>query len=254
MKRIGTLLFLLCGMFVSVQAQTAEEIVSNYLENIGGEEALRGITTMKMSAKVDAQGMVLPVTVITQKDGKSRTSFELQGNEIVQQAFDGETGWGINFMTQKAEPMETEDVENLKREMQDYPDPFIDYEKKGYSIELLGKETIEGVECFKLNLTKNPMLVNGEEVENVVTYYFDVDNFVPIVSEQIIMSGEMKGKISQTIYSDYQEVEGMYFPFYIENKVKGMDGGQPITFEKIELNLTFEDSIFMMPEETETKE
>ena len=148
------MLFLLCGLFVAAQAQTAEEIVSNYLENIGGEDALRGITSMKMSAKVDAQGMVLPLTIISQKDGKSRVSFELQGNEMVQMAFDGEVAWGINFLTQKPEPMETEDVENMKRELEDYPNDFVDYQKKGHKIELLGKETIEGVECFKINITK----------------------------------------------------------------------------------------------------
>ena len=252
MKKIATLVLLLIGTQVITTAQTAEEIVKTYIENIGGEEALRNIKTVRMSAKVDAQGMTLPITMINTAEGKSRMSFEFQGKEMVQQAFDGETSWGVNFMTQKAEKSDAEDTENIKRESGDFPEPFLDYKKKGYSVELLGKETIEGAECFKVKFTKKPLLVDGVDVENVQYYYFDTENYVPIVSEQEIKSGEMKGNISQTIFSDYQEVEGVYFPFSINQKLKDGQGGQPVTIEKIEMNIEVDDAIFAFPETEET--
>ena len=37
------------------------------------------------------------------------------------------------------------------------------------------EETKEGVECYKLKMTKKTQLVDGEEIENVVYYYIDKD-------------------------------------------------------------------------------
>mgnify|MGYP000426680581 FL=1 len=49
-------------------------------------------------------------------------------------------------------------------------------------------------------------------------------------------------------FSDYQEVDGMYFPFSLTQGVKD-GGGQPITMDKIELNPTVDPSAFKFPEE-----
>lgn len=250
MKKIATLVLFLIGTQIYTNAQTAEEIIKTYIENIGGEEALRKIKNVKMTAKVDAQGMTLPIEMINMADGRTIMKFEFQGKEMIQQAFDGETSWGVNFMTQKAEKSDAEDTENVKRESKDFPDPFLDYEKKGYKIELVGKDTVEGAECFKIKFIKKPLLVDGKDVENVQYYYFDTENYVPIVTETEIRTGQMKGSISQTIFSDYQEVEGVYFPFSINSKLKGGQG-QPVTIEKVEVNVEIDDSIFKFPETAE---
>lgn len=247
MKKIATFVLFLIGTQIVSTAQTAEEIVKTYIENIGGEEALRNIKNVKMTAKVDAQGMTLPLEMINTSEGKMIVSFEFQGKKMIQQAFDGETSWGVNFMTQKAEKADAEQTENIKREAGDFPEAFLDYEKKGYQIELIGKETMEGVECFKVKFTKKPLLADGEEVENVTYYYFDTENYIPILTESEIKSGQMKGAISQTVFSDYQEVEGVYFAFSINSRLK--DGqGQPVTIEKIEINVDIDDSMFKFPE------
>lgn len=254
MKKIATLVLFIIGTQVLVNAQTAEEIVKTYIENIGGEEALKKIKSVKMTAKVNAQGMELPITMINMADGKMLMKFELQGQEVVQQAFDGETAWGVNFMTQKAEKSDAEDTENIKREAGDFPEPFLDYVAKGYKVEALGKETVEGVECFKVKLIKKPQVIDGKEVENVTFYYFDTENYVPIVTETEIKSGQMKGSFSQTVFSDYQEVEGVYFAFSIDQKLKGQDKGQPVAIEEIEINPEIDESIFKFPVTEEAAE
>ena len=52
----------------------------------------------------------------------------------------------------------------MKLESKDFPDAFFNYKEKGYTIELLGKEDLEGTETFKIKLTKTPMTVDGEKV------------------------------------------------------------------------------------------
>ena len=241
------LLFIFTASLLQLRAQTAEDIVDKYVAAIGGKDAWTKVKGIRIKAKVDAQGMTLPLDIINMSDGRNYTSFELQGKVVVQSAFDGETAWGVNFMTMKAEKHDNETTENIKREAKDFPNSFSGYKEKGYKIKLMGKEMAEGVNCYKIKLTKKTQLVDGKEEENIVYYYFDVENFVPIMEETTINSGEAKGQISQTVYSDYQEVGGLYFPYSIMSRLK--DGaGQSVVIQSIELNPTVEDKLFKFSE------
>ena len=244
MKRLALIVACITLLIITSQAQTAEEIINKYLENTGGLDNWKKLTGTKTYAKVNAQGMELPLQIISLKNGKTLMKFELQGKEIIQQAFDGNTSWGQNFMTMKAEKSDNETTENIKREANDFPYPFVDYASKGYSLELLGNETVEGTVCHKIKLTKKPLLIDGKEEENVVFYYFDVENAVPILTETEVKSGPAKGMISQTILSDYQEVNGLFFAFSITSKAKGEARGQTVNITKVELNPNVDEAIF----------
>ncbi|MEO0573008.1 MAG: outer membrane lipoprotein-sorting protein [Bacteroidota bacterium] len=232
----------------SVQAQTADEILENYFENTGGIDAWKSLEGMKMTAKVNQQGMEIPLEIYQLKDGRQMTKISLQGKAFYQGVFDGETLWGTNFQSMKAEKSDAEATANFKLDINDFPDSFIDYKEKGYTVELLGKETIDGAETFKIKLIKEPKMVDGNQQDDISFYFFDVDNFVPIAVQSEITSGPFKGQTGQTTMSDYQEVDGMYFPFSMTQGVK--DGqGQPFTIETIELNPQVDDAEFSFPEE-----
>lgn len=239
-------LFILGIMLLSLglHAQTVDEIINNYLENTGGVANWAKLNSVKLEGKVAVQGMDLPIEMMQTKEGKMYMKFQLQGQEIVQQAFDGNEAWGINFMTMKPEISDAETSENMKRNLGDFPDPFLNYKEKGFKAELLGKETVDGTETFKVKLTKKPLVVDGKEVENLVYYFFDTENFVPIMVEQEVKYGPAKGITSQTIYSDYQEVDGLYFPFAITEKAKGTTQSQAINITKVTTNPVVDDAAF----------
>lgn len=246
MKRITLLLaFSLICIFVS--AQSADEIIEKYFENTGGKDAWNNITGLKFNASVNTPIGEIPLVMYNGKDGSSFIKITLQGNEITQLAFDGEIAWGMNMMSMQAEKQNSENTENLKRASKEFPDPFLNYKEKGFAIELLGNETIEGTECFKIKLTKAPNLVDGVETENVLYYYFDNENFVPILVESEIKSGPAKGNISQTFFSNYQEVNGIYFSFSFTQGLKGQQG-QAITIKSIEINPEIDKSTLTYPE------
>ena len=249
--KLRLILVSLIAFFViqTTSAQTVDEIISNYFENTGGIDNWKALKGIKMTASVNQGGMDIPITMIQLADGRRYMKFE--GKEITQGVFDGDVVWGTNFMTMEPEKSDSETTENTKRESGDFPDPFLNMKENGYSAELLGKETIEGTECFKVKLTKKPQLVDGQEVDNINYYYFDSENFVPIVMEAEIKSGQMKGKTRLTTFSDYQEVDGLYFPFAIGDGIKDM-GTQVINITAIELNPEVDDSIFKFPESAET--
>ncbi|MCA0959226.1 outer membrane lipoprotein-sorting protein [Muricauda ruestringensis] len=243
-----TIALIAFALTMPLQAQTADEILENYFENTGGLDAWKSIEGMKMTAKVNQGGMEIPLEIYNLKDGRQMTKITFQGNTIKQGVFDGETLWSHNFMTMKAEKSDAESTSNFKLNTNDFPDSFIDYKEKGYTVELLGKETIDGAETFKIKLVKEPVTIDGNQEEDISYYFFDVDNFVPIAIHSEIKSGPAKGQISEITMSDYQEVDGMYFAFSMAQGVK--DGqSQPITIDAIELNPTIDDAEFAFPEE-----
>lgn len=246
-KILGALLFFCIAL--TANAQTAEEIVETYIENIGGLEAWSKIESMKVTGIGRQQGVDYPFVATMMKDGRTLIDVDLQGTSFIVEAFDGENAWSMNFQTQKAEAADSESSLNYKNEAKDQiPDPFVNYENKGYKVELVGTETIEGTEVFKVKLIKNPVLVDGKEEENVVIYYFDTENFVPIASENVVKSGPGKGMTAQTIISDYQEVDGLYLPFTVIEKFNGQVALEML-YKTVEFNSEIDQSIFTMPKE-----
>ena len=246
--RLLSLALLLC-FTLTATAQTAEEIVETYIENIGGQDAWSKIESMKVTGVGLQQGVEYPFVATFMKDGRVVIDVNLQGSSFIVEAFDGENAWSMNFQTRKAEAFDSESSQNYKSEAKDnIPDAFFGYKTKGYKVELLGKESFDGTECFKVKLIKTPLLVDGKEEENVEIYYFDTENFVPIASESVIQSGPAKGATAQTLISDYQEVDGLYLAFSTINKFNGQVGLE-MRIKTVEFNTEVDDSIFMMPEE-----
>ena len=251
MKRLIFIAVCTTLIITTSKAQTAEEIINTYLEKTGGLDNWKKLTGIKTYSKINSQGREIPYQTIRLKNGKMLTKSEMQGKEIIQQAFDGNASWGHNSMTMKAEKNDNETTENIKRETGDFPNPFVDYASKGYSLELLGNEIVEGTLCYKIKLTKKPLLIDGKEEENVVFYYFDIENVVPIVIETKVKSGSSKGMIYQTSLSDYQEVNGLFFAFSSTRKAKGRAEGQTVNITRIEFDPQIDESIFKFVESEE---
>jgi len=252
LNRLFVLVTLICSY--TINAQTVDEIIDNYFENTGGVENWEKIEGVKMSAKVNQGGMEIPIEIVQLKSGKMMTTINFQGQSIKQGVFDGEVLWSTNFMTQKAEKSDEEATNMVKNEMNQFPDPFLNYKEKGFTVELVGTETVDGSETFKIKLTTTPNIIEGKEVPSIAYYFFDNENFVPIQVHEEITVGPGKGMVSEIKLSDYQEAGDIYMPFSMTQGVKGQPGA-PITMDSIEINPTVDDNEFAFPEsEPETEE
>jgi len=255
MKKITLVLVTILSIvaFSDTFAQTAEEIVSNYIENIGGQEEWSKIESMRATGMGRQQGVDYPFTFITLKDGKTLINVDLQGREFTVEAFHGETQWAMNFQTLKPEASDSETSLNYKNGAKDnMPDAFMNYKKKGYEVELLGEEDFDGTACYKIQLTKTPMLIDGKEEDNIEIYYFDKDNFVPIAMESVVMSGPGKGSKSTVLFTDYQEKNGLYMPYSVITQFNGQNVFEMV-MKDVEFNVEVDESIFEMPEEAESE-
>ena len=241
--KLAVILFVFSATGATVFAQNADEIISKYIKTIGGADKLNTVKGIKMEMSVNAQGMEIPVEMVQLTGGKMYVKINLQGKELTQMASDGATIWTTNFMTMKAEKADAETTENAKLSNQDFPDALLDYKTKGYAAEYVGKETKEGTECYKVKFTKKPVTVNGVKQDDVSYYFFDTENSLPIATETEIKEGPMKGQKSVSTMSDYQEVDGIFFPFAMNQ------GGQDLKIKKITLNPVVEDKAFSFPTE-----
>ncbi len=248
MKKLNKILLTLLLFFTfNSFSQSVDEIIDNYFENTGGIDQWRKLKGVKMSAKLSQQGMEIPIEIIQMQGGKQMQIINFQGQSIKAQVFDGEVSWGINMMSQKPEKSDQETTDNLKLDNNDFPDSFMDYKSKGYIAELIGKETVDGTETFKVKLTKEPKTIDGNNEDDITFYFFDTENYVPIAIQTEVKEGPGKGMIMEITMSDYQEVEGLYFPFSQTQGIKDQPS-IPLIIDSIELNPTIDENEFKFPE------
>ena len=86
---------------VSVNAQSVDEIIENYFENTGSAKSWAEVESVKMNMSVNQMGMEIPIGQYQSSDRKY-TKISIQGMEIKQGVFDGETLWSTDLMSMKA--------------------------------------------------------------------------------------------------------------------------------------------------------
>jgi len=239
MKRSLLIAAFITAMSIIAAGQTADEIVSRYIQKIGGIEKLSAIKSMRATGRLIGGGGFEAVIVNENKrPSMVRNEFSLQGMTSVS-AYDGKTGWRVNPFGGKkdAEAMGEEEIKQMI-EAADIDGPLVNSGAKGVRLEYIGKEDYEGSDVYKLKVT----LRNG----TVQHYYFDTEFYVPIKVETRRMIRGTEVEMEQ-ILGDYKQVDGVYFPFSVESGPKGGSFHSTVTLEKIEINPVIDDSRFTMP-------
>lgn len=240
MLRTRLLALLLAAPVLLAQAPSLDQVLAKYYEAKGGLARMKAVQSMRMTAKMANGPMAFPIVIEAKRPGSVRVDVDIQGNQIVQ-AFDGKVGWSINPFQQSAkkdaEPMTPDELKEFEVQA-DMDGPLVDWKAKGHTVELLGKEPVEGSDAIKLKLT----LKNGD----VRTIYLDADSYleVKMVSKRKVRGTEIE---AETSLGDYKDVDGLMIAHAMENGAKGMPQKQKIVIEKVELNVPIADARFAMP-------
>jgi len=220
-------------------AQTVDDVIAKNLEAMGGVQKLKAVQSVRMTGKMTVgPGMEAPITIEMKRPNMMRMDFTLQGM-TGSQAYDGTSGWSLMPFggSKEPQPMSAEDAK-IAAEQADMDGPLMDYKAKGSTAELLGKESVEGADAYKVRLTQK----DGR----VTTYYIDADAYLVIKQEakRTIRGNEVE---TETIVGDYKKVDGLTFAHSIDGGAKGAPMRQKLTIEKIELNVPIDDARFKMP-------
>lgn len=220
--------------------QTADDIVAKNTQAKGGREKLKSVQSVRVTGRMTAgPGVEAPFTWEWKRPNKLRLEFTVQGMTGIQ-AYDGTTGWMVMPFMGKTDPEKLpEEEQKLVEEQADFEGALVDYKEKGHQVELVGKETVEGTEAYKLKLTKK----GG----NVSYLFLDVESCLEFKEQgkRKVRGQEIE---FETSLGDYKEVGGLVIAHSIESRPKGAPAGQVFTFEKIELDVTVDDARFKMPE------
>ncbi|HLY51709.1 MAG TPA: hypothetical protein VKQ31_01750 [Steroidobacteraceae bacterium] len=222
-------------------AYTADELAAKNVAAKGGAEQLAAIHTLRLSGKLLVNGDTLQLRLVTlvARPGEIRQEAELQGLTLVQ-AYDGRQGWKINPFQGRKDPeqMSADDAKSLAEDAADFAGVLVDYRTKGYSLDYLGTEDVDGTEAYKLRVTRP----NGD----LSFVYLDPDYFLEIRTiERRIEHGVPRETV--TDYGDYEKVAGVYLPFEQVSAPKGSTDRQKVEYEKAEVNTTPDPTLFRLP-------
>jgi len=142
------------------------------------------------------------------------------------------------FMGKKEPEVMPPDESKMIEEQADFDGPLMDYKAKGHTVELVGKEQVEGADAYKLKLT----LKSG----GVRYIYLDAESYLEIKmeSKRMVRGTEVE---TESYLSDYKEVGGLMMAHVMESGAKGSPQRQKLVIEKVELNPEISDAIFTMP-------
>jgi outer membrane lipoprotein-sorting protein len=223
---------------VSVRAQSVDEVIANNVKARGGLEKIKAVRSVRTTSKLTQGSFRAAYVQENKRPDRVREEAIIQGLAQVQ-AYDGKVGWQISPFSGRKDPerMSQDDTKTLVIDA-DLDGALVDYKQKGHKAELVGHDSVEGTDCYKVKLS----LKNGD-----VRYYFlDSDSFLELKIEN---QSNIRGTVqyTETYFGDYEQVNGIYYPFAVETGDKGSDSRTKFTVDKVELDIPLEDARFSMP-------
>ena len=240
--------FALVAVFLAwapiVSAQTVDEVIEKSITAMGGRAAMEKIKTRSMTGTLalatPAGDIAGTVEVQNAAPNKMRTVIKADlsafgaGQLLVDQRFDGTTGFMINSM-QGDQPITGNQLENMKANS--FPHPFLDYKTKGVKATLTGKEKVGDRDAF--------VVVFEPSTGSPIRQFIDAESFLPVRS-MVKITTPQTGELEQTAdSSDFRDVDGVKVPFSV--KLTNAMQGVTMTFTKVENNVALDDKLFSKP-------
>jgi outer membrane lipoprotein-sorting protein len=234
-----TLTGILVFSFLAGQAygQSADEILEKMIQAQGGRDKLASIkdATVSGTFEMPAMGMSGDMTRYHKEPNLFRMDIEVMGM-LITQAYDGEIAWVLNPQTGMTEEMPEVQAEYFKRDTLGNA-ALLNPKKYGISYAYKGKEKIEDKEYHVLEQSFSDGYT--------ITMYLDPKTYLPYKIKAIALDQMMMETESESIMSDYREVDGMMTAFLVTI----FQGGEEFivfTVSEIKYNTGLEDSFFKM--------
>ena len=190
---------------------TAETIINNYIEKIGGSEKLNSVSTISLEASVTIPGAPFKPKAIIKEKSPNLTSMEMSVEgmgTLMKQKFDGNNGY-MEQMGQKI-PMENDQLESERSQRGLFDELYMDTA----AMEIVSLGPVDGKDAYKIKTKENSF------------NYYDAESGLLIMTEESTTQGG-NTITSITKFSDYREVDGILYAFKREINA----GPQKIEFE-----------------------
>ena len=182
---------------------TALDVVNNYIIKVGGRKNLESIQSLVMKANVTTPGApFVPEATMRQKlpnkySQKIEANMQGQTMTLTKTTFNGERGY-TEMQGQRIE-FDEKQIENSKNVKGIFEELYYSADQ----LELVSINSVNFQDAYKVKVT-----VNGNESHR----YYSVETGFLLSSEET----DDNNNVITTNYGDYQSVENVMFPFFME--------------------------------------
>jgi hypothetical protein len=215
---------------------SGREVVNRFIEAMGGQAAIRaqGGRHMMGSFSIPSQGIGGALDVYAQPPNKMLVRVTLQGIGEIRTGYDGTTAWAMNPMV-GPQVLDSIQLKQIQQQADFYSALYP--ETQIASLETVGAETFEGVECYNVKVTTTW----GETYNE----YFDKTTGLQLGSKRK-QESPMGAVEIVAVSSDWKVIEGVKVPFKSVQRTMGIE--QVITVDSVSV-LAVPDSMFALPPE-----
>lgn len=231
---LTSFILLAAAVFTLVNAQTLDEVLAKHFKAVG-QEKLSDVKTFQVKAKISQMGMELPMTMILKQPGKFRLEMDMQGQTMVQ-AFDGDKGWMIApWLSPEPQDLAGDQLKQAASQA-DMEGELYNYEKKGHTVDFIGKVKDGENDVYRLKLTTE----NGD----VRNYFIDAQTYLVAKVKAKVEAIGQTADVEQRM-SDYKTINGITMAMKIESD--SPMGTAVISMESVEFNVDIDDAVFARP-------
>jgi outer membrane lipoprotein-sorting protein len=219
---------------VAAQTPTVDELLAKNMQARGGQK-LKNINTRKVTGHVSTQGVDMQMTVLAKRPSMMLQEMKMGDRRLVT-AYDGSQAWGLNPMIGDT-PQVLQGIQaSLLKDQAYFDGPLALAKSRNDTIEVAGKEDIEGAPAWKLSITHEG---------RVTSIYLDAQTGLERkVSTTVTEGGQ--NLLIESVISDFQPTDGIMVP----RKVNTVVGGQQqatVTIDSVEFDVPVDDAQFRMP-------
>jgi predicted Zn-dependent peptidase len=206
---------------------TAVDVINNYISAVGGKSNLESVNTVVMKADVTIPGAPFAPQATMRQKLPNKSSFvievNMQGQKMTlsKTTFDGERGYS-EMQGQRVEFDEKQLDENKK-----IKGIFEELYFQPEELELVSINSVNFQDAYKVKVT-----VDGKESHR----YYSVESGLLLSTEDT----DDNNNVVTTNYGDYQSVQNVMFPFYMELPAQKLE----FKTSSIEINKEIKDSSF----------
>jgi hypothetical protein len=222
----------------AARGETVEDVIARNLEARGGLARIEAVATLRMTGRMSVgPGEEVPVTIEKKRPGRIRFEMVVKGRPAVQ-AYDGRTAWGIPALGSRMPREMPAEAIPLLASQADIDGPLVDYRAKGHQVALVGREKVDGTDCWELRVK----LASG----GVEDYFLAVRSglIIKIEGTQKVQGREIKG---ETLLGDYRSAGGVLWPHTVRSGALDQPDKQVLTVDRVEVNVPMDDARFRMP-------
>jgi len=223
------------------RALTVDDVIERNTSAMGGRAAIEAIHSIEINLHITDPGFEVDGIYHAARPGRMRIEVQAGGKQVFTEAFDGQQGWQSHDQSEP-EPASPKAAAALRHGVE-LPGKLFglhEMKQRGHKIDLVGRETVDGIDYYVLRLTFGDGYTTSLYVDpqswlitrrrDVRPLHVDVDP-TPTTIEQRI--------------SDFREIAGVRFAFAsTEIDLKTGKQLESTKVGRIKVNPPIDESIF----------